>query len=86
MNAVTIIKKWGNSDAVRIPSSIIKTLDLKENQQLNITIEDGKIVFTPIKTNDEPTTLKELFANWQDDGVRDHELDWGESKGNELEW
>ncbi|MFO5399079.1 PbsX family transcriptional regulator, partial [Salmonella enterica subsp. enterica serovar Typhimurium] len=24
--------------------------------------------------------------DWKDDGKRDHELDWGKSEGNELQW
>lgn len=31
-------------------------------------------------------TIHDLFRDWEDDGMHDTELDWGESKGNELEW
>ncbi|EJF00223.1 PemI-like protein [Liquorilactobacillus mali KCTC 3596 = DSM 20444] len=27
-----------------------------------------------------------LASHWQDDGKRDHELDWGKSEDNELQW
>ncbi|QGV05386.1 PbsX family transcriptional regulator [Lactobacillus acetotolerans] len=27
-----------------------------------------------------------MFTNWKDDGKRDHELNWGKSKRNELPW
>ncbi|PRO86742.1 PbsX family transcriptional regulator [Lactiplantibacillus pentosus] len=30
--------------------------------------------------------MHELFKDWKDDGERDHELDWGKSEGNELQW
>ncbi|MCS8619314.1 PbsX family transcriptional regulator [Limosilactobacillus fermentum] len=30
--------------------------------------------------------MHELFKDWQDDGKRDHELDWGKSEDNELQW
>jgi len=51
---------------------------------LSLTIQSDSIVLTPI--NKKPTNIHELFANWYDDGKRDHELDWGESKGDELQW
>lgn len=30
--------------------------------------------------------IHQVFADWKDDGIRDHELNWGEAKGNELPW
>nr|WP_308718710.1 AbrB/MazE/SpoVT family DNA-binding domain-containing protein [Lactiplantibacillus plantarum] len=80
----TLSKVGENSKAARIPSQIIKQLKLDDNQDMTITIENGSIVLTPIKKN--PTNIHELFKDWQDDGKRDHELDWGKSEGNELQW
>ena len=34
----------------------------------------------------KPKDIHELFAGWKDDGIRDHEIDWGEPKGKELPW
>jgi len=80
----TRITQWGNSKATRIPSRIIKQLGLKENEPLTVSIKDNAIVLTPEKK--EPKNIHELFADWQDDGQREHELDWGKAKGQELEW
>ena len=30
------LQKWGNSDGIRIPSSILKALDLKTNDKINL--------------------------------------------------
>ena len=38
------IQKWGNSDGIRIPSSILKSLNMKTNDILNIEQEDAKII------------------------------------------
>ena len=38
------IQKWGNSDGIRIPSSILKSLNIKTNDILNIEQEDDKII------------------------------------------
>lgn len=40
----TSIKKWGNSLAVRIPSNISKTLNLKEESIIDINLKDNKII------------------------------------------
>jgi antitoxin MazE len=32
------LSKWGNSLAVRIPAEVVKALDLKEGDQINISI------------------------------------------------
>ncbi|GAA3622243.1 AbrB/MazE/SpoVT family DNA-binding domain-containing protein [Secundilactobacillus similis] len=78
----THLAKWGNSRAARIPSKIIEQLNLTDNQDLTVSIHDGSIVLTPIRK--EPTNIHELFADWQDDGVRDHDLDWGKPVGREF--
>ncbi|WEV39967.1 AbrB/MazE/SpoVT family DNA-binding domain-containing protein [Lactobacillus sp. ESL0684] len=80
----TRIAQWGNSKATRIPNNIVKQLHLKENQSLTITLKDNSIVLTPEEK--QPKNIHELFANWQDDGQRAEELDWGTSSGHELEW
>lgn len=37
-------------------------------------------------TKKEPQTLTELIADYEDDGYREKELDWGKAQGNELPW
>lgn len=80
----TRLSQWGNSKAARIPSQVIKQLQLDDNQDMTVTIDNGSVVLTPIKQ--EPANIHDLFKDWQDDGQRDHELDWGSSEGNELPW
>ncbi|WP_083637952.1 AbrB/MazE/SpoVT family DNA-binding domain-containing protein [Caballeronia sordidicola] len=33
-------QQWGNSLAVRIPADLAKTLDLKKNDQIEVTVRD----------------------------------------------
>ena len=40
------VQKWGNSDGIRIPSSILKSLNIKTNDILNIDQEDDKIIIS----------------------------------------
>ncbi|UQS84271.1 AbrB/MazE/SpoVT family DNA-binding domain-containing protein [Bombilactobacillus thymidiniphilus] len=84
IQAQTRLAKWGNSQAARIPSQIIKKLQLADNQELDVTVENGAIVLTPVRK--QPANIHELFKDWHDDGIREHELDWGQATGDELPW
>jgi len=45
----TTIKKWGNSAAVRIPSSVMKTVHLKLDEVVEVREEEGRIVIEPLR-------------------------------------
>lgn len=80
------IQKWGNSDGIRIPSSILKSLNLKTNDKVNLIQENDKIIiFRPQKKH---KTLEERFAEFEklDDSKKGiTELyDWGEDLGKEI--
>ena len=42
----TRLQKWGNSDGVRIPSNILKSLNLKTNDIVELIQEDDKIIIS----------------------------------------
>ncbi len=42
------IKKWGNSPALRISSSIMELAELSIDQVVNISVIKGKIIIEPI--------------------------------------
>ena len=56
----TTVQKWGNSYAVRIPKSFIKEVGLEYRADVELTLEDGKLVIQPIK--EEKITLDDLLA------------------------
>ncbi|MEI7571140.1 MAG: AbrB/MazE/SpoVT family DNA-binding domain-containing protein, partial [Alcaligenaceae bacterium] len=55
-----IIKKWGNSPALRLPRSVMKLAQLRLGQAVNINVLNGKIVIEPIVS--KKTRLDELLA------------------------
>lgn len=75
------IQKWGNSMGVRIPMNFIKELNLKENDSVEISKEENKIVIT--KSNKKKISLKQLFENYHGN-YHIEEYDWGEPKGEEI--
>jgi len=54
----TRLQKWGNSDGIRIPSSFLKTLDLKTNDVVELIQEEDKIIILKQKKH---LTLEERF-------------------------
>lgn len=75
------LQKWGNSDGIRIPSSFLKTLDIKTNDKLELIQEDNKIIIS--KKEKKHYTFEERIENFScAEGVE--EYDWGEPKGKEL--
>ncbi len=42
-----IIRKWGNSPALRLPVSVLKEAELSLEQKVNIVVTRGRIVIEP---------------------------------------
>ena len=74
------IQKWGNSDGIRIPSSILKTLNIKTNDKVDLIQEEDRIIIS--KPKKRHLTLEErleIFNSLPDKekGSVDP-YDWGE--------
>jgi antitoxin MazE len=44
-----LVKKWGNSAAVRIPAAVMRAAQLKLDEAVNVREEAGRIVIEPIR-------------------------------------
>jgi antitoxin MazE len=75
-----IINRWGNSLGVRIPLPVANELGFKIGTVVDVTIEDGKAVISPIK---KKYTLSELLEGVTPDLI-EGEYDWGQPVGNEA--
>lgn len=71
-----IVRKWGNSAAVRLPANIIEASCLQLNQLVEIQEEDGRITITPA------LTLEALVSGITDNN-RHGEIDFGQPVGGE---
>jgi len=75
------VRKWGNSLAVRIPSSFAEEIGLQEDGQIEMSVSDGKVLIEPATS---PTySLDQLLDRVTDDNLHP-EVDWGEPVGNEV--
>ncbi len=43
------LQKWGNSNGIRIPHNLLKLLNLKTNDKVNLNYENDKIIITKPK-------------------------------------
>lgn len=77
----TTVQKWGNSYAVRIPKSFIKEVGLEYRTDVELTLEDGKLVIQPIK--EETITLDELLDKVTKKNLHTP-IDTGEPVGKEA--
>jgi antitoxin MazE len=75
------IGQWGNSLAIRIPKHMVEALDLKSNDAVEFSVEDGKLVLEPIHSLPE-LSLEELLAGITD--PPEPEVDWGKPMGDEV--
>lgn len=77
----TKIRKWGNSHAVRIPNTFIKEAGLRLDDSVDVSLNDGKIIVTPIKV--KKYKLKELLSGITKKNIH-AEVDAGKPVGNEI--
>ncbi len=45
-----VIRKWGNSPAIRLPVAVIKEADFRLEQKVSINVSKGRIVIEPSDT------------------------------------
>jgi antitoxin MazE len=66
-----VVKKWGNSAAVRIPASVLESLHLAIDGAVDVREEAGRIVIEPLgkRTYDLDDLLKGITARNIHEGV-----------------
>lgn len=74
------VQKWGNSQGIKIPKTILKAAHFSTNEELNITVVAGKII---LESAHRHKTLKERLKNYEGD-YQCSEWDIGKSVGREV--
>ncbi|RXT00077.1 AbrB/MazE/SpoVT family DNA-binding domain-containing protein [Ammoniphilus sp. CFH 90114] len=72
------VQKWGNSLGIRIPKAIATKVGLEEGSEIDLDIEDGKIV---IKR--KPKSLDELLMQITPENIH-KEISTGDAEGRET--
>ena len=76
------IQKWGNSQGIRIPKHMLDDLSWSEDEMVDISIENGKIIIERTLPS-RKKNIKELFEGFNGK-YESAELDWGEPSGREV--
>lgn len=76
-----LVKKWGNSAAVRIPASVMEAAHLSLDQAVDVVEENGRIVIELVRP--KVFSLKDLL-----DGITSanlhHSVNTGSAVGREV--
>lgn len=79
------LRKWGNSDGIRIPSSFLKSLNLNTNDVVELMQKEDTIIIS--KPKKRHLTLEERFQMYEkldnDEKTTVESYDWGEDLGKE---
>jgi antitoxin MazE len=75
------VKKWGNSAAVRIPASVMEAANLKLGEEVEVRVEGGLIVISPVRT--KIYRLDDLLKGITSRN-RHEPADFGPPTGNEV--
>ncbi len=74
------IQKWGNSLAIRIPKNITKETSVSEGSNIDIIVENGRIILSP---SPKEYSLKELLKNVTNENIHS-EIPTGDHTGGEI--
>jgi len=84
----TTIVKWGNSQGIRIPKALLQSAQIAENDPVDMTLEDKKIIITKITEKKHKTTRERLIEFYGEDFMQKREpqkeFDWGGPVGKEI--
>ena len=77
----SLVRKWGNSPAVRIPAAVMEAARLRLDQAVDVRVEDGRIIIEPIHVPDRD--LATLLRGIRPDNLHEP-VDFGSPVGREI--
>ena len=77
------VQKWGNSQGIRVPKTLLDELQIHVGDEVNISVEEGKIIVEPARPKRGRVRIEDLVAEIPADYVVE-ELDWGKPVGKEA--
>ncbi|OGQ88136.1 MAG: PbsX family transcriptional regulator [Deltaproteobacteria bacterium RIFOXYD12_FULL_56_24] len=78
--AVQLVKKWGNSPAVRIPAAVMESAHLFLNQSVQVRADHGRVIIEPVAPDYD---LDALLSGITPEN-RHSETDFGAPQGQEV--
>jgi len=75
------LQKWGNSLGIRLPSNILKEMNLKINDLIKLEKVEDKIIIS--KSNNRKISLRDRFENYEGENLA-KEFSWDSPRGKEI--
>ena len=75
-----LVKKWGNSASVRIPSAVMEAAKLSLDQPVDVREEAGRVIIEPLRRPE--FDIATLIAGITDENLHE-EIDFGPPVGKE---
>ncbi len=76
-----VVKKWGNSAAVRIPAAVMQAADIALEAAITVREENGRIIIEPERRPD--IDLDDLISEITEENSHG-EVDFGDDVGKEV--
>lgn len=76
----SVVARWGNSLAVRLPREIAETANLTDGVRVNISVKGERVILESVRPRYE---LSDLLAQMKPEHRR-AEFDWGTPSGGEV--
>jgi antitoxin MazE len=81
MSTATIVK-WGNSQGIRLPKMLLDSVNMSENDTIEITAKDNSLILKKAD-NAHQKTIEELFEDF-DGEYEPINIDWGDPVEDEV--
>ena len=85
----TAIRRWGNSQAIRLSKELIRQMNLQEDDEVSISIDNGKMIIEKINKSTY-LNLQERLESFYNKPIAEiyventQEVDTGIPKGEEI--
>jgi antitoxin MazE len=76
----TLVSKWGNSLAVRLPRSVAAEVHVEDGDAVDVTVHEGAIIIRP---RPKRYSIDEVVEGITPKN-RHGEVDWGKGVGKEV--
>ena len=79
----TTIVKWGNSRGIRLPKLLLDSVNLSDNDMVEVTAKDSSLIIKKSENKKAYQTIQERFKDFHGD-YEPIEVDWGKPVGKEI--
>lgn len=79
----TTIVKWGNSQGIRLPKLLLDSVNLSDNDTVEVIAENNSIIIKKSENKRAYKTIQERFRDFNGE-YESINVDWGKPVGKEI--